>query len=157
MAPKSNQAFIGQTKEQTLIASLVVALLINVAPATNPPPVWNHPLPWHVYRALSDCETGSNLGHVTRSYVGAFGFAKGTWRLFSDTPIRHAKNMTYGQQAKVLDHAFWYGRDRPDGTRLWAVGPWGHGCFKMQWKTSPDLRRAVCHNGKQLVRRWCRK
>ena len=156
MATQSHQKSIGQTKDRTLIASMLVALVLNVTPATQPPPVWNHPLKWHVYKALSDCETGSNLAHITRSYVGAFGFSKPVWRMFSDTPIRHAKNMTYGQQAKVLDHAFWYGIRDIDGIKQWPVGPWGHGCFKRLWKTMPDLKRGVCHNGKASVRRWCR-
>jgi len=139
-----------------LIQGALVALLITFSPATGTePPVWNHPLPYSVYRALSDCETGSNLAHKSMSYIGAFGFAKSTWRMFSDTPISQAKNLKYWQQAKVLDHAFWYGK-RHGAKFQWAVGPWGHGCFKRLWRTNPQLRTAVCHNGKQQVRRWCR-
>ena len=102
-------------------------------------------------RRLAACETTGNLGHVTRSYVSAWGFAKTTWRMFSDTPVHRVKNLTWEQQARVVDRAFWFG-----WRKQYAVGPYGHGCFKRLWRESPQLRHTVCNNRKQQVRRWCR-
>lgn len=120
---------------------------------------WNHPLPRDVYEYLSRCETGLSpseaVRHQSRSYVGAFGFAKTTWRLFSDTPVHRAKQLTWAQHARVLDRAFWFGHTRA-GRKQWAVGPWGHGCFKHLYASSSKLRHAVCHNAKHQVRKWCR-
>jgi hypothetical protein len=105
---------------------------------------------------LARCETQNNTAHLTRSYVSAWGFYKGTWRLFSSTPVHRVKHLTWDQQARVVDRAFWFGWDRPDGTYQWPVGPFGHGCFKRLWAVSTDLRTRVCNNRKQQVRRWCR-
>lgn len=102
-------------------------------------------------RRLAACETGGNLGHLTRSYVSAWGFYKGTWRLFSDTPVHRVKHLTWEQQARVVDRAFWFG-----WRKQWPVGPYGHGCFKKLWRTDARLRTRVCNNRKQQVRRWCR-
>lgn len=112
---------------------------------------WNHPLPRELYRALSDCETGSNVAHLTRTYVGPFGFTKTVFRWYADTPVHRAKHLTYAQHARIFDRAFFFGHD---GRR--PVGPWGHGCWKLWWKQSAKLRHTVCHNAKQQVRRWCR-
>ena len=102
-------------------------------------------------RRLAACETGGNLGHLTRSYVSAWGFYKGTWRMFSDTPVHRVKHLTWEQQARVVDRAFWFG-----WRKQWPVGPYGHGCFQKLWRTDARLRTRVCHNRKQQVRRWCR-
>jgi hypothetical protein len=131
-----------------LCAALALILTLQATPAHAD---WNHPLPYELYRQLSDCETGSNTAHLTRSYVGAFGFYKGTWRMFSSTPPTRAYRLTYGQQARVLDRAFWFGYGKQ-----YAVGPWGHGCFKHYWLVSSKFRTAVCNNRKHQVRRWCR-
>ena len=138
-----------------IVRGAVLALTITIAPQTQAPN-WAHPLPYEVMRSLSNCETGSNLKHRTLSYVGAFGFTHDTFRKFNPYG-KPAHQLTYGEQSKVLDHAFWYGKRKENGEFRWAVGPWGHGCFKRLWKTSPALRHAVCNNGKQSVRRWCRK
>jgi len=113
-------------------------------------------LPYEVYKALSDCETGSNLKHESLSYVGAFGFTKVVFRQYNPTGKPAAK-MTYGEQAKTLDHAFFYGKRQPSGKFLWPVGAWGHGCWKQLWVKMPALRNAVCNNGKWQVRKQCRK
>jgi len=107
-------------------------------------------------QALAQCETGAQLDHLTRSYVSAWGFYKGTWRLFSATPVHRVKHLTWEQQARIVDRAFWFGWTRPDGRRQWPVGPFGHGCFKRLWRESANLRTRVCNNRKQQVRRWCR-
>jgi hypothetical protein len=100
---------------------------------------------------LAACETGGNLAHLTRSYVSAWGFYKGTWRMFSATPIHRVKQLTWEQQGRVVDRAFWFGWGNQG-----PVGPYGHGCFKKLWRTEPRLRTRVCNNRKQQVRRWCR-
>ena len=112
---------------------------------------WQPVLGFDLMHQLSQCETGNNTAHLTRSYVGAFGFTKATWRMFSDTSPTWAHKLTWDQQARVVDRAFWYGWGNQ-----YAVGPWGHGCFKRLWKLSSKLRTRVCNNRKQQVRRWCR-
>jgi hypothetical protein len=113
--------------------------------------VWNQAMPREWYLGLARCETGNNTKHSTRSYVGAFGFYRRTWDLFADTPNRRAPRLTFNQQARVLDRAFWYGHTER-GRKQWPVGPWGHGCFKM----SKSAQQAVCTHRKHQVRRWCR-
>lgn len=71
--------------------------------------------------------------------------------MFSDTPPSRAHRLTYAQQARILDRAFFYGYGKQ-----YAVGPWGHGCWKHLWRVNTKLRTAVCNNRKQVVRRWCR-
>lgn len=105
---------------------------------------------------LAGCETGGRLDHLTRSYVGAWGFYKGTWRLFSDTPVHRVKHLSWEQQARVVDRAFWFGHTKRNGKHNGAVGPFGHGCFKYHYAKDANLRTRVCNNRKQQVRRWCR-
>jgi hypothetical protein len=118
---------------------------------TAPPSQWNQTMPRAWYVALAQCETGNNTTHSTRSYVGAFGFYRRTWDLFADTPARKATRLTFNQQARVLDRAFWYGHTER-GRFQHPVGPWGHGCYKM----SKSAQQAVCNHRKHQVRRWCR-
>jgi hypothetical protein len=132
-----------------IIASTVAALIIST---TTPAATWNQTMPRHWYESLAQCETGNNTKHSTRSYVGAFGFYRRTWDLFADTPNRKAKTLTFNQQARIMDRAFWYGHTK-NGHKQYPVGPWGHGCFKK----SPKAQRAVCTHAKQQVRRWCRQ
>jgi hypothetical protein len=89
------------------------------------------------------------------SYVSAWGFYKGTWRLFSDTPVHRVKHLSWDQQARVVDRAFWFGHTR-NGRKQWPVGPFGHGCFKKFYREDANLRTRICNNRKQQVRRWCR-
>ena len=117
---------------------------------------WNHPLPKYWYERLAQCETQNNTRHRTPSYVGAFGFARSTWDLFADTPNSQAHTLTFAQQARVLDRAFFYGHTER-GRKQWAVGAYGHGCWKYYWKQSAELRSLVWNNGKQAVRKQCRK
>ena len=116
---------------------------------------WSRALPKAAYEALGRCETGGERGntrHSTRSYVGAFGWARSTFDLFADTPASRAHTLTWEQQVRVLDRTFFFGYTRPDGTRQFAVGPWGHGCFKrLEW-----VQALVCRAGKHSIRRWCR-
>lgn len=120
---------------------------------------WNRALPREAYEALGRCETGGKRGnpaHSTRSYVGAFGHYRRTWDLFADTPNKRAHQLTWEQQARVLDRTFWYGhtptRGPKAGRRQWPVGPWGHGCYKrIHW-----IQELVCKHRKHTVRRWCR-
>lgn len=139
--------------------ALIATVLFTSLQATPVQAEWNHPLPKDVYLQLSICETGKRpdqaVTHMSRSYVGAFGFAKTTWRMFSDTPVHRAKHLTWAQHARVLDRAFWFGHTR-NGRKQWAVGPFGHGCWKHLYASSPKLRHMVCHNAKRQVRKWCR-
>jgi hypothetical protein len=128
----------------------VGALMLTMT-LTAPPPQWNQALDREWYVALARCETGNNTKHATRSYVGAFGFYRRTWDLFADTPNRRAPKLTFNQQARVMDRAFWYGHTK-NGRKQWPVGPWGHGCFKM----SKSAQQAVCNHRKHQVHRWCR-
>ena len=75
--------------------------------------------------------------------------------MFADAPDTRAPRMTYAQQARVLDRAFFFGHTE-HGRKQWPVGAWGHGCWKRLWKTRATLRHAVCNNRKQQVRRQCR-
>jgi hypothetical protein len=131
-----------------IIANTVAALIISI---TTPAATWNQTMPRHWYESLAKCETGFNTQHSTRSYVGAFGFYRKTWDLFADTPNRKATRLTFNQQARVMDRAFWYGHTK-NGRKQWPVGPWGHGCFTM----SKSAQHAVCTHPKPQVRRWCR-
>ena len=139
---------------KTLVA--IAATIAIGLPATQVNAEWNHPLPYETYVMLARCETQNNTRHKTRSYVGAFGFARSTWDLFADTPNSQAHTLTFAQQARVLDRAFFFGHIER-GRKQWPVGPYGHGCFKHYWRTSLELRSQVCNNAKQSVRRWCRK
>jgi len=132
-----------------------LCLAVTVIALAIPPSVthaqWQPALGRELTTLLAQCETGNNTAHKTRSYVGAFGFAKPTWRMFSDTSPTWAHKLSWDQQARVLDRAFWFGW-RNKGP----VGPWGHGCFKRYWQTNAKLRHTVCNNRKHQVRRWCR-
>lgn len=140
----------GSKSLKKTVAAALAAVVMSVAPPAEASD-WNHPLPRELYQALSDCETGSNLAHISRTYVGPFGFTKTVFRWYSDTSVARAKTLTYAQHARIFDRAFFYGwRGRAP------VGPWGHGCWKLWWKQSPKLRHTVCHNAKHQVRRWCR-
>lgn len=135
-------------KRKTL---MLTAAMLLALPATRAEAGWNHPFPRSWYEALATCETGNNPRHSTRSYVGAFGFYRGTWDLFADTPARRAPQLSFGAQARVLDRAFWWGHTER-GRYQWPVGPWGHGCFKHLRHTQV----AVCKHQNQKIRRWCR-
>jgi len=126
----------------------MIAIAVTLStPARAQADAWPHPLPRDWYLALARCETGNNTRHSTRSYVGAFGFYRGTWDMFADTPNRRGHRLNFSQQATVLDRAFWRGwRNQP------AVGPWGHGCFKKL----PHTQEAVCKHPNRKIRRWCR-
>ena len=132
-------------------ALMIATALSLTLPATPADAGWGHPLPRDWYLALSRCETGNNPKHSTRSYVGAFGFYRRTWDLFADTPNRRAPRLTWDQQARVLDRAFWYGHTE-NGRKQWPVGPWGHGCFKKL----PHTQEAVCKHKNHKIHRWCR-
>ena len=134
----------------TLTASIVL-----LAPVSPVEARWEPVLGRDTMQRLAACETGGNLAHLTRSYVSAWGFAKGTWRMFSDTPVHRVKHLSWDQQARVVDRAFWFGHTR-NGRKQWAVGPFGHGCFKKFYREDANLRTRVCNNRKQQVRRWCR-
>ena len=130
---------------------LTIIALVTFLTASPAAASWNHPLSYGLYVRLAQCETGNRTDHLTRSYVGAFGFAKPTWRMFADTSPTWAHRLTFAQQARVLDRAFWFGYGKQ-----FAVGPWGHGCFRRLWRTDANLRTEVCNNRKHEVRRWCR-
>lgn len=111
------------------------------------------------YEQLGRCETGGTRGdtkHRTRSYVGAFGWAKTTFALFADTPHQRAHTLTWEQQARILDRTFWYGHTPKRGPRAgikqWPVGPWGHGCFRKL----RHIQVLVCKHPKHAINRWCR-
>lgn len=105
--------------------------------------------------ALARCETQNNTRHRTRSYVSAWGLYRRTWDLFADTPASQAWRLTWEQQARVVDRTFWFGHTE-HGRKQWAVGPFGHGCFKAMWHKNGALRAKVCQNARIQVRRWCR-
>lgn len=131
-----------------------MASVAVLAPGSPVEARWNRALPMTAYEALGRCETGGkrgNTAHRTRSYVGAFGFAKTTWNAYADTPHQQAHRLTWEQQVRVLDRVFFYGHTER-GRRLAPAGPWGHGCFRAM----PQIQRLVCQHGKHAVRRWCR-
>jgi hypothetical protein len=130
---------------------ILTTTILLMAPVSPVKASWEPVLGFDLTHRLGACETGDNIAHLTRSYVGAFGFAKPTWRMFADTSPTWAHKLTWAQQARVLDRAFWFGY----GNRG-PVGPWGHGCFKRLWKQDAQLRTRVCNNRKHQVRRWCR-
>lgn len=136
-----------------MATTAVIVLLAPVSPAEAR---WEPVLGRDTMQRLAACETGGRLDHLTRSYVSAWGFYKGTWRLFSDTPVHRVKHLTWEQQARVVDRAFWFGHTKRNGKRNGAVGPYGHGCFKYHYAKDANLRARVCNNRKQQVRRWCR-
>ena len=145
---------------------LAVAAVIAVnTPVTPVEARWNRALPKSAYIELGRCETGwsngrfypaGNTAHRTRSYVGAFGWAKTTFALFADTPHQRAHTLTWEQQVRILDRTFWYGHTPKRGPRAgikqWAVGPWGHGCFRKL----RHIQVLVCKHPKHAIRRWCR-
>jgi len=139
--------------KRTVIVTVAIALC---APANAVQAEWSPIIGRDRMMWLSQCETANNTKHRTRSYVGAFGFYRRTWNLFADTSDRAAHKLTWNQQARVAERAFWYGWRKPDGSKQWPVGPFGHGCFKKLWAQDADLRKVVCYNRKHQVRRWCR-
>lgn len=138
---------------RTVLVTVAIALAVpaNAVQADWQPIIGMDRMTW-----LAQCETGNNTKHRTRSYVGAFGFYRRTWNLFADTPDRRAHALTWKQQAKIAERAFWYGWKKDDGSKQWPVGPFGHACFRKLWVKDAGLRRIVCYNRKQVVRRWCR-
>lgn len=126
---------------------LTTALLLSTPATARADTPWGHPFGRDWYTALARCETGNNPRHSTKSYVGAFGFYRGTWDMFADTPNRRAPRLTWRQQALVLDRAFFFGH----GTQA-PVGPWGHGCYKKL----RHAQEAVCKHKNHKIRRWCR-
>ena len=155
MKPHGARFTVGRQLIKRLAA--VTVAFITIAPASQALAAdWNHPLPREWYVRLATCETNNNTRHKTRSYVGAFGFARSTWDLFADTPNSQAHTLTFAQQARVLDRAFFFGHTER-GRKQYAVGAYGHGCWKYYWKQSAELRSLVCNNGKVQVRKQCRK
>lgn len=136
--------------------AVLVAAVITVCWQTPVNAAWEPVIGRERMVWLSTCETANNTKHRTRSYVGAFGFYRRTWNLFADTSDRAAHKLTWAQQARVADRAFWYGWRKPDGSKQWPVGPFGHGCFKKLWAKDAKLRHTVCYHRKHQVRRWCR-
>ncbi len=130
---------------------LTAALLLSTPTQASAGAEWDHPFPKAWYTALGTCETGNESDHSTRSYVGAFGFYRRTWNLFSHTPDKRAPQLTWRQQARVLDRAFWFGHTERNRFQ-WPVGPWGHGCFKKLKHT----QEAVCKHPNRKIRKWCR-
>lgn len=124
-------------------------------PAARVDAAWEPVLGRDLMTRLAQCETGNDTHHATRSYVTAWGLYRRTFELFADTPARRAGRLTWVQQARVVDRVFWFGHTER-GRKQWAVGPWGHGCFKRLWRESVELRHRVCHNARDRVRRWCR-
>lgn len=137
---------------------MIALAIVPVLPASQASATeeWNHPLPKSVYVMLARCETNNNTRHSTRSYVGAFGFARSTFDLFADTPNSQAHTLTFAQQARVLDRAFFFGHTER-GRKQYPVGAYGHGCWKHYWATSTELRTLVCNNAKEQVRKQCRR
>lgn len=153
---------------RAIIRKLTAAVVLTIAVLGPTSPVearWNRALPRDAYEWLGRCETGwsdgrfhprGNTAHRTRSYVAAFGFYKKTWDAYADTPWQRAHTLSWEQQARVLDRVFFYGHTERTGPRagkkLYAAGPWGHGCFRK----STTIQHLVCKHRKWSVRRWCR-
>lgn len=135
--------------------ALVAAVVIALAPVRPVEASWEPVLGEGLMKRLAACETGNDTQHRTRSFVSAFGVARQTWNLYADTPHQEAHKLTWNQQARVLDRVFWFGHVEA-GRKQWAVGPYGHGCFRALWRSSVELRTRVCHNARERVRRWCR-
>jgi len=105
----------------------------------------------HFYYRLAQCETGSAWNHSTRSYISAFGIARGVWERYSHST--NASRYTPRQQAIVVDRIAFTGFD--DGRRFWPpVGPWGWGAIRTQ--NCMNLQTFICKSRKPIVARWKR-
>jgi len=138
-------------RRAVLVAAVITVCVQTPVNAGWEPVIGRDRMVW-----LATCETGNNTKHRTRSYVTAFGFYKRTFDLFADTPHQAAHKLTWNQQARVLERAFFYGWRKPDGSKQWPVGPYGHACWKKLWAKDATLRHLVCYHRKHQVRRWCR-
>ena len=102
------------------------------------------------YKGLSQCETGGNWQHSTRSYTGGLGIYRPTFKRWSNHSS--AKGMTPREQVRVADAIAFRGHTEPDGTHIPRTGPWGWGCLK----NSKNLQRYICRSSHKLVQRWKR-
>lgn len=107
-------------------------------------------LPDAYYDALAQCETGTNWNHSTKSYTGAFGIYRGTWRWFSTAPS--AKGKTAREQVMVADRIAFKGHTEKGVFRK-AVGPWGWGCVKHH----KYINKYICKSKVPIVQKYKRR
>jgi hypothetical protein len=109
------------------------------------------------YIRLAHCESGYtkdrgiDWAYQSRSYTGAFGIYRGTWKRWSNSSSAKDKPPRY--QVAVVDNIAFRGFNRPDGTFKHPVGPWGWGSIK---NNCGNLQRYICKAQHELVRKWRR-
>lgn len=134
-----------------LLSFFVLTLLIPVgkvsADPVGPRVKYQGILPDAYYDALAQCETGSNWNHSTKSYTGAFGIYRGTWRWFSTSPS--AKGKTARQQVEIADRIAFKGHTE-NGVFRKAVGPWGWGCVKHH----KYISKYICKSRVAIVKKY---
>ena len=142
--------------------TLSLSLLTLAAPAQahhSSPPVdmsrkkYGAIMPDAYYETLAWCETRKQIGeyHNTRNYTSAFGIAKGTAHRWSGK--RNLNRLTPRQLIRVADRIAFSGWDRPDGTHVWRVGPWGWGVVKSNCN---NLQAYICWSTHPKVQKWKR-
>jgi hypothetical protein len=107
-------------------------------------------LPDAYYRGLAQCETASNWKHSTRNYTGGLGMFRGTAARWSGH--RNVAKFSPRKQVEIADRIAFTSWDKPNGERVWRVGPWGWGCLKQ----SKYLQGFICQSNHELVQRWKR-
>lgn len=111
------------------------------------------------YIDLAHCESGFTKDrkpvwdYQSRSYTGAFGIYRQTWRNWSPPQWKSAKGRTPRQQVQVADNIAWRGIIKSDGSKKWPVGPWGWGSIKRNCR---GLQTYICKAKHPLVVRWRR-
>ena len=122
----------------------------NIRQTAQKDTIYDLVMDWRFYRRLSQCETGSDVNHSTKTYTGMFGIARGTWQRWSNRSS--AKGLTAIQQAHVVDNIAWEGH-HTNGVYKWPVGPWGWGAVKANCMGLQDL---ICKAKHPKVQRWKR-
>lgn len=107
-------------------------------------------LPDAYYRGLSQCETGGDWAHSTRSFTGGLGISRRTAHRWSGK--RNLAKLTPRQQVEIADRIAFTSWINPEGEKVWRVGPWGWGCLKQ----SKYLQGFICRSKVPSVQRWKR-
>lgn len=135
-----------------LLSFFVLSALIFPVKGVSADPVgqrvkYHGVLPDDFYDALAQCETGTSWNHSTKSYTGAFGIYRGTWRWFSNAPSATGK--TAREQVMVVDRIAFLGHYE-NGTFRKAVGVFGWGCVK----NHKYISKYVCQSKLAIVKRF---
>lgn len=102
------------------------------------------------YDILSHCETAGNWKHATRNHTGGLGIARGTAYRWSGH--RGLAKFHPRKQVQIADRIAFTSWDKPNGERVWRVGPFGWGCVKR----TPILQQYICQSHHKLVVKWKR-